>query len=436
MQPVSLVNGEGFELSRFQESQFAWKEWEESNHHVSYTYILITSVGKAVGNYPIFSAVISLPFYAVYSIFYPELWTITSFNSLVWSANYGAAVSITVLTAWVWARLLKSYGLSWKLIMLVVLIGIFATPVISVSSRFVWQHTTALLFNSLALLAFQKRKGWLFHFMTLVGFLCRPATILLMWPIVVFYWGEFFWRYWQVARGQMNTPKGLHNFSGYIRSAWQTFTTESLWIAAACIGLIILSVSVQMWYSVNYLTEWFAFAPQYSMARFYFEQWWIGLSAQLFSPGRGLFFYSPMWMLALIGWWKLPKREYVFVIGLVVYHLACGMWDMWHGGWSLSYRLVMDSIPIYLIGLGLFLQLCRRIKWVMLLFAVLVAWAVVQHALIGVFWEDCGYNLWPENIDRTSYPEFMHRIWKETPLTRCIRVWQTVGFHPKFYWGR
>lgn len=436
MQPVTLVNGEGFELSRFQESQFAWKAWDLSNHHVSYTYILIAETEKAVGNYPIFSAFIMLPFYGLFSIFYPELWTVTSFNTLLWAANYIAAVSITVLTAWVWAKLLRGYGLSWKLVMVVVLLGIFATPVISVSSRFVWQHTTALLFNSLALFAFQKRKGWLFHLMTLLGVLCRPGTMLLMWPIVVFYWGEFVWRYWHTHLRDMRHQLPRHSYRTHFRLAWKTFTTEPLWMAVVCIWLIFASLAIQMWYSVQYLAEWFAFAPQYNMMRFETRQWLAGLSAQLFSPGRGLFFFSPMWIMAIIGWRTLPKREYIFVVGLVAYHLVFGMWDMWYGGWSLSYRLVMDAIPIYLIGLGLFLRTFSRRKWLMLLTYILVTWAVVQHTVIGVFWEDCGYNSWPINIDLVTPQEFMHRIWKETPLTRCIGIWQHEGFHPKFYWGR
>lgn len=436
MQPVTLVNGEGFELSRFQESQFAWKAWEQSNHHVSFTYILIAKTAKAIGNYPIFSAVLMLPFYGLYSIFYPELWSITSFNALLWSANYVAAVSFTVLTAWVWAKLLRGYGLSWKLVMVVVLVGIFATPVITVSSRFVWQHTTALLFNSLALWAFRERKGWLFHLMTVVGVLCRPGTILLMWPIMVFYWGEWIWRCWQGYINGVRKRFEQHDCRVITKLAWRTFTTEPMWLAFLMIFLMMLSIAIQMWYSVNYLDEWFAFAPQYSMQRFDTSQWWEGLTAQLFSPGRGLFFFSPMWLLAIVGWPRLAKREYVFVAGALTYHLVCGAWDMWHGGWSLSYRLVMDAIPIYLIGFGLFLQAFAHIKWLAVVAGVLVSWAVLQHAVMGVFWEDCGYNSWPENIDLIEQSEFMQRIWSDTAFNRCVWAWQHKGFHPKFYWGR
>lgn len=436
MQPVTLVIGEGFELSRFKESQFAWEAWELSNHHVSYTYILISSVGKAVGNYPVFSALIMLPFYGIYSIFHPELWSVTTFNSVLWFANYSAAVSITVLTAFVWSRLLRGYGLSWRLVTFVVLVGIFATPVISVSSRFVWQHTTALLCHSLALWAFRERKGWLFHLTIVLGFLCRPGTILLIWPLVVFYWLEFIWNFRQIYWRGVYRAKKNFSLNKLATVAWQTFTTESLWLGAWLVGLLIISLAVQMWYSVTYLVEWFAFAPQYSMARFDVTQWWIGLSAQLFSPGRGLFFYSPMWLMAVVGLGKLPKREYVFIVCLIAYHFICGMWDMWHGGWSLSYRLVMDGIPIYMIGFGLFVRSFFGIHWLKLLTVALVSWAIIQHAVIGVFWEDCGYNLFPMNIDKTPYVEFMHRIWKETPLTRCIGIWQHEGFHPKFYWGR
>ncbi len=431
MQPITIMNGEGFDLSRFRESD----QFREAVHAADYepgkTYILLSQTGLMIGNFPIFSALVMLPFYALYSLFRPDLWQATTFAPIVWSANYFVATSFTVIAAWFWAKILRGYGLKWPLIGLVILVGVFGTPVISVSSRFVWQHTTALACISMAIWAFQQRRGGLFLFLATVTVLCRPATALILFPVLIFY-GLESWKKLQLANKQNLEPYWSSAYFRYVGGqAWRSFTIESTSTGLSWLLFSLVCWGIQIDYANIYLGKWFGFAPQYDRVRFHLQQLWLGLVGQLFSPGRGLFFYSPMFLLSLVWWVKLRRREFCWLIGLVLYHLICGMWDMWHGGWSLSYRLVMDGLPMYVIGLGLFWYRFRRNAWLRILLGILVGLAVFYHAVIGVFWGDCAYNAWPGDIDTLDDAVMHQRIWNDSPILRCVDLWKREGFQPR-----
>ena len=87
----------------------------------------------------------------------------------------------------------------------------------------------------------------------------------------------------------------------------------------------------------------------------------IGAWGMLFSPGRSLFIYAPIMLVAIPGLWKLRRPA-----GLRAWLLATisavllihGAWWSWWGGWSWGPRLLVAMLP--LLSLGLLTPEARR----------------------------------------------------------------------------
>jgi hypothetical protein len=81
-----------------------------------------------------------------------------------------------------------------------------------------------------------------------------------------------------------------------------------------------------------------------------------GLYGLLFSPGRGIVFYSPLVTLAILGLRKLWKRgwgaEAALIGGLIIVQLAIyAPWHAWEGGWSWGPRFLVSTQPLLILGL-------------------------------------------------------------------------------------
>jgi hypothetical protein len=153
---------------------------------------------------------------------------------------------------------------------------------------------------------------------------------------------------------------------------------------------------------------------------------WAGL---LVSPGRGLFFYSPIFILSVIGGYsviKAPKGN-LFLICIMAASLGCygaaatytdgSPYLRWGGGHSYGPRYFADMMP-FLIFLLIPGYRCIKRLWlksgslkknvittVLLLF---LSWSVFTQA-VGVYFYKSHHNRYPVNID--SSPE---RLWDFT----------------------
>lgn len=413
--PFAIIRGDGFSLYNFVEGQQAIKIWNDNilNKRESYEYIMVGPTGEVISDYPIFSALLLFPWYGLYGLWEPALWQAISFSTIVQQADYLAAVGMTVITAYFWFRTACTLGYSRKLATIIILIGIFATPVISVSSRFVWQHTTALLLISAALYFFYRQKWLLVSSLVVMSILARPATTVLGLPVLIF-------AFTQIMRSISFKASTVSRLSRVKICCWKPIKLKGIisigMVLAACVAVVL-----QIWYAQRYLGTWFGFAPQYHVARFELRHFWQGLAGQFLSPGRGMLFYSPFLVFAAWGLWIDRKKNGIWLLGLIFYYVMNAAWDMWHGGWSLSYRLIMDGIPVLLIGLLVFFHRYHRNWLVFLVLMIAVTWSVLNHAVVGGLVGDCDYNLFPYNIDWISYKERQKRLWTEMPLQRCYK---------------
>lgn len=81
-----------------------------------------------------------------------------------------------------------------------------------------------------------------------------------------------------------------------------------------------------------------------------------GLYGLLLSPGRGLLFYSPLTVWAVVGWWGLWRRgwraEMVLIASLVVAQIALyASWWAWEGGVVWGPRFLVSTHALLMVGL-------------------------------------------------------------------------------------
>ncbi len=76
----------------------------------------------------------------------------------------------------------------------------------------------------------------------------------------------------------------------------------------------------------------------------------VGLAGVLFSPGRSLFLYSPILVMAVLGarWmFAADKRRALIIMGAAgSYILAVAAWQIWWGGKAWGSRLLTPVVPL------------------------------------------------------------------------------------------
>ncbi|HNW92745.1 MAG TPA: hypothetical protein PKM88_07550 [bacterium] len=83
---------------------------------------------------------------------------------------------------------------------------------------------------------------------------------------------------------------------------------------------------------------------------------WYGLYGQLLSPGRSLFFYSPVIILTLFGWrawWRAHRPELLFIVAVtLLYLLLYGQWCNWSANWCYGNRYLLKVLPLLMLPVG------------------------------------------------------------------------------------
>jgi NADH:ubiquinone oxidoreductase subunit 6 (subunit J) len=126
---------------------------------------------------------------------------------------------------------------------------------------------------------------------------------------------------------------------------------------------------------------------------------WVGLAGFIFSPAKGLLFFSPV---LLLGCWGLGgglgrRLEVRFCAAAIAVHLL--FWSCyadWFGGWCYGPRYLADVMPFFtllaVLGLERLLDGGRR--------PALVRWAVGTLAALSLFIQIVGMFGWDAEFDR------------------------------------
>jgi hypothetical protein len=137
-----------------------------------------------------------------------------------------------------------------------------------------------------------------------------------------------------------------------------------------------------------------------------------GLAGILFSPNRGLFVFSPFFLFSVVGAvivWKKggpDKILYRYLTGAIgLFIILVSKWQMWWGGHSYGYRLLVDLTPLLMV---LSVPAYRRLKtrrWARVLFILTAAVSCLIQLLGALYYED----YWNSKARIDRYPE---RVWR------------------------
>ena len=136
------------------------------------------------------------------------------------------------------------------------------------------------------------------------------------------------------------------------------------------------------------------------------SSWWESLPGLLFSPARGLVWFSPVLVLGLVSAaavWRDPRFRALIPLqlGTVLMILVAGKWFDWWGGLTWGYRPIVDAAPFLAL---LIVPIAERIiasRPLRVLCGVLLAWSIAVQFL-GAY----SYSLmgWSDLVARIRPP--------------------------------
>jgi hypothetical protein len=383
--PFSILRELDFDLDEF---GFLYRQRQP--------FYLVEIDGHMVSAYPPWAAVLALPVYAI-----PVLCGLPPDSPLVFEIEKLAAALITALSVLALHRV--SLRLTREPIgFAIALVYAFGTSSFSTSSQALWQHGPAQLFLALALYCLvrgleEPRWTAVAGLPLASAILCRPVDLLLALPIGVY----VLWR----ARDRL---------AGFL---------------VAGLPMLLVLVSYNRRYFGSSMTFGFAgfvFGPGSvggESGGLFDTPFLEGFAGILASPARGLFVYSPIFLLSLWGMvvaWRRPGNELMKCLSIAPLALALlvAKWVNWFGGWCYGPRLLADATPILALFLVEPFERAAR-SWLWRVVAVVLAVASVTLHALGAF----GDESWNLRLvpDRSGFHAERLWEWSDSPPVHNAR---------------
>jgi hypothetical protein len=332
--------------------------------------------GHYVSAYPVGAALAAVPFY-VPAVLRGEARGSSLFERLE-KVSAASIVAASVAILYLLLRLLTDR------IAALVLTAVYAfgTSSLSVSSQGLWQHGPAqlALATALYLIVLGERRplaAAMSGFPLAYAVICRPTNLLMVLPVSLY----VLWRH----------PR---------QAGWFLLS-------------VLPAATFQLWYNVTYFGD-----PLHRQFSRYGKGAWTtplttGLGGVLLSPGRGLFFYSPV---LLFGVWGLASAwgrggDWLLRavgVGVALSTLLAAKWFMWWGGGTYGSRLLADLTPALVLGAVPTIGRVRSNHSLRALFVATALWSMSAH-WIGAFYDDGSWNGRPVSVDNDP-----GRLWHVT----------------------
>ena len=358
--PLSILRHGNFYLDEF---QFLYADGTP--------YFLQIVDGHYVSDYPVGAALLALPFYVP-----SALGRVSPQDTLFCDLEKLSAAVIVALSAVVLCFTLRRLT-GRRMALLITVVYALGTSSLSTSSQALWQHgpsQLALAATLWCLVRGRSNSAWI----ALAGFplafavISRPTDLLIAVPLSVYvlvYHRRYFW--------------------GFLLSG-------------------LPPALFQLWYNTAYFlnplrTQFPILGKGSWSARF-----WEGLPGILVSPGRGLFVYSPIFIVSLLGMvlaWRRsgePLLRYSS-IGALLTVLLYSKWWVWWGGWTYGPRLLADLSPLLALVLYPLDDLLQKSRSLHRIFVLSLVWSMGAHA-IGAFWSD---PFWNVTMDVDRFPQHL-----------------------------
>lgn len=353
-------------------------------------YYLQESGGHYLSDYPVGAALMALPFYA------PSIACGVSPSSRIFSElEKISAATLVALSALLLYMAAVRVTANW-MAMLLTLIYALGTTSLSVSSQALWQHGPAQLALAAAIYCLVRARDdprWAGYAGLPLAFevITRPPDALIA------------------------APLGLYVIISYRREIW-------MFIAATTPPLLF-----QLWYNAAYFGTPFRMQflahPQAEGGQT--AAWTTplakGLALVLLSPGRGLFFYSPIFVLSTIGLALAWRRNGDLLLrylgaGVILSILMVAKWRTSSGGESFGPRLLADLSPIMAFAMAPLADSIRNRRVLAVAFGLLGAWSIAANAS-GAFISYRGWNRWALNE-----PDTRLWLWGDNPAVDPVHT--------------
>ena len=341
--------------------------------------------GHYVSDYPVGAALLAIPFYLP-----SALGHVDPQSSLVEDLEKLSAAVIVALSAVVlYLALRRLTSRSGSL--LVTALYALGTSSLSESSQALWQHGASQLALTAALYCLVRGRtegGWVAFagFPLAFAVISRPTDVLLALPL------------------------GIYVLVHHRRHVW------GFLLGALAPGFF------QLWYNAVYFGDPFRVQFFFTLstavrglplgAEAWSTPFWKGLAGILLSPGRGLFIYSPVFLLSVLGIGLAWRRNGDLLLryaspGVFLTIVVYSKWGNWWGGASYGPRLLADLSPVLALCLYPVSAMLRSRRALKAALIILAAWSVGAHS-IGAFVDDRSWNGSAEG----DY--FLGRLWSWT----------------------
>jgi hypothetical protein len=283
----------------------------------------LSRVGPHIySRYPIATPLLALPVFVV-----PALGRFDPADSSVQDIDKTAASLLTVASIVLLFLALRRLVSEGAAVAATVLLAL-GTSVLTISSQALWQHTGATLGIALAIYGLLVPSS-AFGRGVLVGIGCgvtiasRPIDVVLV---------------------------AFVGLAALLQDRRQA-------VIAALVAAV--PVALAALYNTHVFGNPFATGYGDEAVNGWSTPWLDGFAGLLLSPGRGLLTYSPVLVFAIAPLVAAPVAAETRLIlralaaGAFCYLAVMAKWWCWHGGWCLGPRMLLDSLPIWTLGLAI-----------------------------------------------------------------------------------
>lgn len=166
----------------------------------------------------------------------------------------------------------------------------------------------------------------------------------------------------------LGSKEKLYEFLRYMRNPRVFFGALFLCFSFISLQLLYYYLASGNWWIYSYKDEGFNF----------FEPHFLDI---LFSYKKGLFLYTPLYLLCFIGLLKLWTKErfrfwsWIFFFVLLTYLLSS--WWMWYYGASFSSRVYIEYLPLFMLLFAFYLKELKQLKAKWLLMSLLALLTII-----------------------------------------------------------
>jgi hypothetical protein len=335
--------------------------------------------------FPIGAPLLAAPFVALYEIINPRAHE--QLQQIQWPLDWHIASILTALTTVVIYLIARRF-LTVKQSVVVAFIFAFCTSAWSTASRALWQHTASILVLSLALYIalLARERPWVIQLAGLplaFSFVSRPTNSI---SIIL--------------------------FSLYVAIRYRGYLLQYLlWAALVAVPF----------FAINWTTHHAFLTPYYQPQRIgEMNRFFEAAAGNLVSPARGLFLFTPVFLLCAYGIYLKVKGfrageqdlllDVFLVLAIVLHWLAVSSFPHWWAGYSYGPRFFTDMTP-YLVYF-LIPVIPALVTWKRGVRPGLVALGILALASFGIHYRGA--------MDRATF------LWNHLPVSvdlKPARLW-------------